>query len=188
MTSPEQTNISQAAEQMTFAADFNRNLDNKEKREAAKKLDALVGSTLERFQDQVNDWSYLKINKDKKECLSLLLYVPQEDGSYLSIRVDSELSTDNTRSREISVHEVRNDRGGEYHRYYIEDGQALRFDKDFSKPERTPRVFDKSTGVCIMRNLTLQEEKAMGINHQPVGVDEIDKLAELLESAVPDTH
>lgn len=188
MTSPEQTNISQAAEQITFAADFNRNLDDQEKRETATKLDDLVGSTLEKFQDQVNDWSHLKIHNDKKEYLSLLLRVPQEDGSYLSIGVESKLSTDGARSREIDVHEMRSNGGGEYHRYYIEDGQALRFDKDFSEPKKTPSVFDENTGLHMIRDLTLQEEKDMGINHQPVGVDEIDKLAELLESAVPGTY
>ena len=185
MASPEQTNISQAAEQMTFAADFNRNLDDQEKQEAAAKLDDLVGSTLKRYQDQVNDWSHLNINKDKKECLSLSLQVPQEDESYLSISVKSELSTDNTRSREIGVQEMRSNGGGEYHGYYIEDGQVLRFDKDFSKPKRAPSVFDKNTGASIIRDLTLQEEKDRGINHQPVGADEINKLAELLESAKP---
>ena len=41
MTSPEKTNTSQAAEQMTFAADFDHNLSDQEKREAAAKLDAL---------------------------------------------------------------------------------------------------------------------------------------------------
>lgn len=185
MTSPEQTNISQAAEQMTFAADFNRNLDDQEKQEAAAKLDDLVGSTLKRYQDQVNDWSRLNIDKDKKECLSLSLQAPQEDGSYLSISVKSELSTDNTRSREIGIQESKNPGGGKYHRYYIEGDQVLRFDNDFSKPERTQSVFDENTGRFIMRNLTLQEEKDRGINHQPVGVDEIHKLAELLESAEP---
>ena len=152
----------------------------------------MIKSTLEKFRDRVNDWSNLKINDDKKEYLSLFLQVPQEDGSYLSIHVKSESSTDNTRSREISVQEMRGIRGGEYHGYYIEDGQdgqdgqVLRFDDDPSKPKRTPAVFDKNTGLFMMRNLTLQEEKDRGINHQPVGVDEIDKLAELLKSAVPD--
>ena len=180
MTSPEKTNISQAAEQMTFAADFDHNLSDQEKLEAAKKLDDLVESTLEKFRDGVNDWSNLKINDDKKEYLSLFLQVPQEDGSYLSIRVKSELSTDNTRSREIGIQEMRGIRGGEYHRYYIEDGQdgqdgqVLRFDSDFSKSARTE--FERPS---------LQEEKDRGINHQPVGVNEIDKLAELLESAEP---
>lgn len=130
----------------------------------------------------MNDWSRLNIDKDKKGCLSLLLQAPQEDGSYLSISVKSELSTDNTRSREIGVQEMRSNGGGEYHGYYIEDGQVLRFDKDFSKPKRAPSVFDKNTGVSIIRDLTLQEEKDRGINHQPVGVEEINKLAELLES------
>ncbi len=185
MTSPEKTNTSQAAEQMTFTADFDHNLSDQEKREAAAKLDALVGSTLKRYQDQVNDWSHLNINKDKKECLSLSLQVPQEDGSYLYIGVESKLSTDGISSREINVQEMRSNGGGEYHGYYIEDGQVLRFDKDFSKPKRAPSVFDKNTGVSIIRDLTLQEEKDRGINHQPVGVDEINKLAELLESAEP---
>lgn len=162
MTSPEQTNISQAAEQMTFAADFNRNLSDQEKREAATKLDDLVGSTLEKFQDQVNDWSYFEANEDIDEVLSLPLEVPQEDRSSVDIVVKSTLSTDGIRSREIRVQEFKGIRGGKCHRYYIEGGQALRFDEDLSKSERTP-----------------------GINHQPVGVDEIDKLAELLESADP---
>lgn len=186
MTSPEKTNISKAAEQMTFAADFKRDLDDQEKQEAAKKLDDLVKSTLEKFRDQVNDWSHLKINKDKKEYLSLMLQVPQEDGSSVGIRVESTLSNDGIRSGEISVDDSRELGVGEYHRYYIEDGQVLRFDNDFSKPKRTPSVFDENTGGFIIRDLTLQEEKDRGINHQPVGVDEIDKLAALLESAVPD--
>lgn len=188
MTSPEQTNISQAAEQMTFAADFKCDLDDQEKQEAAKKLDDLVGSTLEKFQNQVHDWSHLDVNKNKDEYLSLSLRVPQEDGSYVSIGVESTLSTDGIRSREISVQEMRGIRGGEYHRYYIEDGQVLRFDDDPSKPKRTPVVFDENIRSYIIRGLTLQEEKDRGINHQPVGVNEINKLAELLESAVPDEY
>lgn len=188
MTSPEQTNVSQAAEQMTFAADFDHNLSDQEKREAAEKLDNLVESTLERFQDQVYDWSHLEVNEDMDEYLSLSLEVPQEDRSSVDIVVRSTLSTDGIRSREISVQEFRGIRGGKCHRYYIEDGQALRFDDDSSKPKRTPVVFDENIRSYIIRDLTLQEEKDRGINHQPVGVYEIGKLAELLESAVPDEY
>lgn len=193
MTSPEQTNISQAAEQMTFAADFNRNLDDQEKREAAEKLDDLVGSTLEKFPRHVKSWT--NINPEKIQDLSLLLSVPQEDGSSITVSVRSEFSVDNTRFREISVQEIRNDRGGEYHRYYIEDGQALRFDKDFSKPddlglpmELSVEAIKRSIDICKNQLENDRLEKEMGINRQPVGIDEIDKLAELLESAVPDTH
>lgn len=185
MISPEQANISQAAEQMQFAADFNRNLDDREKREAATKLDDLVGSTLEKFKDRVCRLTRPSVEENIDEYLSLLLRVSQEDGSYINIGVKSALSVDGTRSRKIYVWESRSNRGGEYHLYYIEGNQVLRFDKDFSKP-KTPQIVLDNNKPSAYRRLTVQEEEKMGVNRQPVGADEIDKLAELLESAEPD--
>ena len=169
MTSPEKTNISKAAEQMTFAADFDHNLSDKEKRKAAVKLDKLVESILEKFPDHVYDWSHLEANKDMDEDLSLFLQVPQEDRSSVDIVVRSTLSTDGIRSREISVAESRGIIDRKRHSYYIEGGQALRFDEDFSK----------------LDDLGFPMELSVDINRRPVGVDEIDKLAELLGSAEP---
>lgn len=186
MTSPEKTNISKAAEQMTFAADFDHNLSDQEKRKAAEKLNDLIKSTLKRFPDHVDDLSRpdtyesMDMSMDMDKYLSLLLQVPQEDGSSVTINIKST----GIGSGRISITEFRGYGVGECHRYSTEGGQVLRSDDDLSESERIG-LLPVLVSVLERKRTSLQEERDRGINYQPVGVDEIDKLAELLKSAVP---
>ena len=81
----------------------------------------------------------------------------------------------------------------ETHDYYIEDDQVLRYDDNIAERSRELKRVLRPEGIIIIRmvdrcNNEIENDKLeqqMGLNCQPVGVDEISKLAELLESAKP---
>ena len=184
--------LSQAAEQMQFAEDFDRSLGGAEKLEAAAKFDDVVESTLLQFADSVKTYDHDIVSPGRVES-RLLLTIPQEDRSSISASVESVLFDDGTEGREIHVQEVReNGYGRKFHRYYLKDGWVLRHDVDdmYEKGRCSPSMPSELSEQALRQLIDYSEnerknselERQFGLNDQPVGVDEINKLAELLES------
>ena len=191
MELPNNTRSSEAAKQMEFAEGFNPELTTEEKLRAAKEFDDLVQSTFLRFAGDVKTYDF---NHSMESMLDLEL--SQKDGSVVSICVRSESRDNGPKSRGISLE----GKGvGEYHWYYIEDDFVLRHDGNtsLSSMEEEDDDFDDEIDMSgdeaykyavearnEIENDKLEEQQ-MGLNRQPVGVDEINKLAKLLESAEP---
>ena len=196
MELPDNTHSSEAAKQMELVVEgFNPELPTEEKLQAAKEFDGLVQSTLLRFAGDAETHDHDIIFSDRIQS-EVSLEIPQKDGSAVSIGVYSGSLDNGSKSREITFVE----RGvGGYHRYYIEDDFVLRYDDNtpFSSMEEDDDKIDMSMmsddeiyecAVRAMRKTNnlienCKLEQQMGLNRQPVGVEEISKLAELLESA-----
>ena len=198
MELPDNTHSSEAAKQMELVVEgFNPELPTKEKMQATKEFDGLVLSTFLKFAGDAETHNHDIIFSDRIQS-EVSLEIPQEDGSVVSIGVYSGSLDNGSKSREITLVE----RGvGGYHRYYIEDDFVLRYDDNtpFSLMEEDDDEIDMSTmsgdeiyeyavrAMCKANNLieNCKLEQQMGLNRQPVGVEEISKLAKLLESAEP---
>ena len=188
---PNNTHSSEAAKRMEFAEGSDPELTTEEKIRAAKKFGDLVLSTFLRFAGDVKTYDF---NHSMESMLDLEL--SQKDGSVVSICVRSESRDNGPKSRGISLE----GKGvGEYHWYYIEDDFVLRHDGNtsLSSMEEEDDDFDDEIDMSgdeaykyavearnEIENDKLEEQQ-MGLNRQPVGVDEINKLAKLLESAEP---
>ena len=193
MELPNNTHSSEAAKQMEFAEGFNPELATGEKLWAAAKFNDLVQSTLLRFAGDAKTYDF---NHSMESMLDLEL--SQKDGSVVSICVRSESRDNGPKSRGISLE----GKGvGEYHWYYIEDDFVLRYDDNTSlssmeeEDDDDDEIYTSGDEVYKHAVKALLEarnkienyklEQQMGLNRQPVGVDEISKLAKLLESAEP---
>ena len=192
MELPNNTHNSEAAKQMGFAEGFNPELTTEEKIRAAAEFEGLVLSTFLRFAGDAKTYDF---NHSMESMLDLEL--SQKDGSVVSICVRSESRDNGPKSRGISLE----GKGvGEYHWYYIEDDFVLRYDDNtsLSSMEEEDDDFDDEIDMSgdevykhavkallearnKIENYKLEQQ--MGLNRQPVGVDEINKLAKLLESA-----
>ena len=194
MELPNNTRSSEAAKQMEFAEGFNSELTTKEKLQAAAEFDDLVQSTLLRFAGDAKTYDHTVLTDGIKSNISL--EIPQEDGSRVSVKVESALLDSGDEKRSISITEL--DEGSEEtHDYYIEDGQVLRYDNNLAerprelrgalRPEESISIEGIKRALDMCRNEVENDklEQQMGLNRQPVGVDEISKLAKLLESAEP---
>ena len=190
MELPNNTYSSEAAKQMEFAEGFNPELTTEEKIRAAVEFDDLVQSTLLRFAGDAKTYDHTVL-EDRVESI-IPLEIPQEDGSYVLVSVESALLDNGDKERSISIMEW--DEGSEEtHDYYIEDDQVLRYDDNIAERSRELKRVLRPEGIIIIRmvdrcNDEIENDKLeqqMGLNRQPVGVDEISKLAELLESAEP---
>ena len=190
MELPNNTRSSEAAKQMEFAEGFNPELTTEEKLRAAAEFDDLVWLTLLRFARDAKTYDHTESMDRVKS--QVLLEIPQKDGSCVLVSVESALLDNGDKERSISIMEW--DEGSEEtHDYYIEDDQVLRYDDDIAKRSRELKRVLRSEVIIIMRmvdrcNDEIENDKLeqqMGLNRQPVGVDEINKLAELLESAEP---
>ena len=191
MELPNNTHSSEAAKQMEFAAEgFNPELTTEEKLRAAKEFDDLVWLTLLRFAGDAKTYDHTE-SMDRVES-QVLLEIPQKDGSYILVSVESALLDNGDKERSISIMEW--DEGSkETHDYYIEDDQVLRYDDNIAKRSRELKRVLRSEVIIIMRmvdrcNDEIENDKLeqqMGLNRQPVGMEEISKLAKLLESAEP---
>ena len=196
MELPNNTNSSEAAEQMKLAGEFNPKLPTKEKLEAAAKFDDLVWSTLLRFAGDAKTYDHNAMDGSHSMESTLDLELSQKDGSVVSICVRSESRDNGSKSRGISLE----DKGtGEYHWYYIEDDFVLRYDdntslssmeEDDDDDDEIYMSGDEAYKHAVKALLEARNkienyklEQQMGLNRQPVGVDEISKLAKLLESA-----
>ena len=191
MELPNNTHSSEAAKQMEFAAEgFNPELTTEEKLRAAKEFDDLVQLTLLRFAGDAETYNHT-LSMDRVES-QVLLEIPQKDGSYILVSVESALLDNGDEERSISIMEW--DEGSkETHDYYIEDDQVLRYDDNLAERSRELKRVLRPEGIIIMRmvdrcNNEIENDKLeqqMGLNRQPVGVEEVHKLAKLLESAEP---
>ena len=125
-----------------------------------------------------------------------LLEIPQKDRS--SVLAEVESATLDNGDEERSVRIIELDGGDkERHHYYIEDDQVLRYDDNLAersrklmgemRPEENISIEGIKRALDMCRNEVENDklEQQMGLNRQPVGVDEISKLAKLLESAEP---
>ena len=192
MELPNNTHSSEAAKQMEFAEGFNPELATGEKLWAAAKFNDLVQSTLLRFAGDAKTYDHTVLTDGIKSNISL--EIPQEDGSRVSVKVESALLDSGDEKRFISIAES-DGRDKESYHYYIEDDQVLRYDfNTIEHLEKTKGMYAKGLSVeGLEHNIaTLKNEiendkleQQMGLNRQPVGVEEISKLAELLESAEP---
>ena len=171
MELPNNTYSSEAAKQMEFAEGFNPELATEEKIRAAVEFDDLVQSTLLSFAGDAKTYDHT-VFTDRVES-SILLEIPQEDGSRVLVSVESALLDSGDEKRFISIAES-DGRDKEMHHYYIEDGQVLRYDNNLAERPRELRGVEND-----------KLEQQMGLNRQPVGVEEVHKLAKLLESAEP---
>lgn len=195
MEMPDNTHSSEAAKQMELVVEgFNPELPTKEKLEAAAKFDDLVWSTLLRFAGDAKTYDLNAMDGSHSMESTLGLELSRKDGSVVSICVLSK-SRDGSKSRGISLE----DKGtGEYHWYYIEDDFVLRYDDNTSlssmeEEDDDDEIYmsgDEAYKHAVKALLEARNkienyklEQQMGLNRQPVGVDEISKLAELLESA-----
>ena len=191
MELPNNTHSSEAAKQMEFAAEgFNPELTTEEKLRAAKEFDDLVQLTLLRFAGDAETYNHT-LSMDRVES-QVLLEIPQKDGSYILVSVESALLDNGDKERSISIMEW--DEGSEEtHDYYIEDDQVLRYDDNIAERSRELKRILRPEDIIIIRmvdrcNDEIENDKLeqqMGLNRQPVGVEEISKLAKLLEYAEP---
>ena len=188
------THSSEAAKQMKFAEGFNPELATGEKLWAAAKFNDLVQSTLLRFAGDAKTYDHTVLKDGIKSRISL--EIPQEDGSRVSVRVESALLDSGDEKRFISITES-DGRDKETHHYYIEDDQVLRYDNNLAERSRKlegalrPEESISIEGIKRMIDEYKNEiendklEQQMGLNRQPVGVEEVHNLAKLLESAEP---
>ena len=193
MELPNNTYSSEAAKQMEFAEGFNLELTTEEKLRAAKEFDDLVWLTLLRFAGDAKTYDHTE-SMDRVK-LQVLLEIPQKDGSYVLVSVESALLDNGDKERSISIMEW-NEGSKETHDYYIEDDQVFRYDDNIAERSRESRRVLRSESISIegikrmideykneIENDKLEQQ--MGLNRQPVGVEEVHKLAKLLESAEP---
>ena len=195
MELPDNTHSSEAAKQMELVVEgFNPELPTEEKLQAAKEFDGLVQSTLLRFAGDAETYDHTVLEDGIKS--SILLEIPQEDGSCVLVEVES--ATFDGGGEERSVRIIESDGGDkERHHYYIEDDQVLRYDDNLAersrelrgalRPEESISIEGIKRALDMCRNEVENRklEQQMGLNSQPVGVEEINKLAKLLESAEP---
>ena len=194
MELPNNTRSSEAAKQMEFAEGFNPELTTEEKLRAAAEFDDLVWLTLLRFAGDAKTYDHTVLEDGIKS--SILLEIPQEDGSCVLVEVES--ATFDGGGEERSVRIIESDGGDkERHHYYIEDDQVLRYDDNLAersrelrgalRPEESISIEGIKRALDMCRNEVENRklEQQMGLNSQPVGVEEINKLAKLLESAEP---
>ena len=190
MELPNNTRSSEAAKQMEFAEGFNPELTTEEKLRAAAEFDDLVWLTLLRFARDAKTYDHTESMDRVKS--QVLLEIPQKDGSCVLVSVESALLDNGDKERSISIMEW--DEGSkETHDYYIEDDQVLRYDDNIAERSRELKRVLRPEGIIIMRmvdrcNNEIENDKLeqqMGLNRQPVGVEEVRKLAKLLESAEP---
>lgn len=133
MELPNNTHSSEAAKQMEFAEGFNPELATGEKLWAAAKFNDLVQSTLLRFAGDAKTYDHTVLTDGIKSNISL--EIPQEDGSRVSVEVESALLDSGDEKRFISITES-DGRDKETHHYYIEDDQVLRHDNNLAERSR----------------------------------------------------
>ena len=192
MELPNNTHSSEAAKQMEFAEGFNPELTTEEKLQAAAEFDDLVQSTLLRFAGDAKTYDHDIIFSDGIQS-KVSLEIPQKDRSCVFVSVKSALLDSGGKERSISITEEVDGRDKETHDYYIEDDQVLRYDGNVAERSRKlggvlrPESISiegirRALDVCRNEIENDKLEQQMGLNNQPVGVEEINKLAELLES------
>ena len=194
MELPNNTHSSEAAKQMEFAEGLNPELTTEEKLRAAVEFDDLVQLTLLRFAGDAKTYDHIVVPDGIKS--SVPLEIPQEDGSRVLVKVESATLDNGDEERSVRIIESAGGDKESYH-YYIEDDQVLRYDNNVAelsrelrgvlRPEESISIKGMKRALDMCRNEVenCKLEQQMGLNRQPVGVEEINKLAKLLESARP---
>lgn len=183
-------------------------LTDTERMEAAYRFSALVDDLLLRFAGDVRIYDHTVVPEGREA--SLTLVIPLEADGKISVIVESSSKDDGTGYKEVSL---GNYLGNYRHQYYMESyEEALRCDRKIDtanidtsgliwlpsgletsiiKASNTDTVtyetaIEKSlAGLADTRNESENQrlEGQLGVNHQPVGPDEIGRLAQLLEGA-----
>ena len=191
---PNNTHSSEAAKRMEFAEGSDPELTTEEKIRAAKKFGDLVLSTFLRFAGDAITYDHIVVPDGIKS--SVPLEIPQEDGSRVLVKVESATLDNGDEERSVRIIESAG-RDKESHHYYIEDDQVLRYDDNVAelsrelsgvlRPEESISIKGMKRALDMCRNEVenCKLEQQMGLSRQPVGVEEINKLAKLLESARP---
>lgn len=174
-----------------------------ERRQAARGFQELVDDTFLRHMSAAKSYDAGVVSPYSQS--NILLGVLQDDGSRLSISVQSNSTkeVDYAFPRELSIQEISPD--GYDHRYYryklARDGtEVTRLDvgdvsqKILADKTKRPDPKDYRAMIGFTENI-IEEltneienqklEKSLGLNDQPVGSDEIAKLTEILDSATP---
>ena len=163
----------------------------------------MVDDILLKFADKVTVYDHT-VQTDTRMA-TLLLKPKLDDGSALTISVNAYARDDGSAKKEISVQEIdQGHKGRKYHRYHADtEDQVLRFDRadmyehvqsrkdELITPLTSPAVAVAALEQKIaslhneMANAKLEQD--MGLNDQPVGADEIQQLADLIETATAES-
>lgn len=162
------------------------------------------------YADKVGVYDHTVFLDSKQAHLSL--NVPFDDSSSLSVGVGSLSKDSGVNKLDIILQEIGSDGyGHRLSRYHIEtgnneDGIVRRFDNDKINPsDKSLRFKSKSKyeseesedpatllkrseeRIARLKNEIQNDalEREMGLNDQPIGVDELGKLTDLLTQAVP---
>lgn len=149
--------------------DTTQGIDEERQLEPAVRFNQVIQSTLYRFSDYVNRDK----KPDRSESFSskLDLTIPQEGKPPLSVHIESTIFADKKTKRQISVQEWREDGiTAAFKRYRQKGDDVLQCDVD-----------DMSKRASLLSGS--ESEISEQVIDQSVGIDEINKLAELLESA-----
>ena len=167
-----------------------RELADSEKLEAARKLSALVDGLLLQFADAVEIDDYVDMR-----VAVLRLAIPLENDKRVSASVESYLYNDRSMRKQIFLVNASHHTTHQYHMEHHDE--VLRYDQDTSIPgelavilariyaletidgEELTKIMDGMNNISNNKKL----ERQLGVNDQPIGPDEIDKLARLLGSA-----
>lgn len=170
-------------------------LSSKEKLEAALKFKSLLDDTFLRFADKV------KVSKDELNGTTeshLNLNIHMTDGTRLDATLVSRSKGLSSESAYVAIQEIVEGTGGKTHRYHTENGQDVRrFDREAHLPSSLPSIDFRGDPVLVRQQLEAQIEdmnnlfenrrleKAMGLNDQPVGINEVIALDQILLDAEP---
>lgn len=153
-------------------------------------MSALVDDLLLKFADhtKIDDHTDMKV-------AVLQLKIPLDDNEKISISVESH-SYDGGSMRKLIF--LTDNKSYTKHRYHMESrDEVLRYDQDASEPGEIDLILadihnsdtiDENALKSFMARTenasrNQQLEKQLGVNDQPIGPDEIDKLTQLLEGA-----
>lgn len=185
-------------------------LDGAEREQVAAEFQDLANGLFLQYADKVKVYDHTVYLDSKQAHLSL--NVPFDDSSSLSVGVHS-LSKDSGMDKlDITLQEIGSDGyGHRFSRYHIETGnnedeivrrydnnnvdlsdKSLQFksqsEYESEESEDPATLLERSEKYIVHLKNEIQNdalEREMGLNDQPIGVDELGKLTDLLTQAVP---
>lgn len=167
-------------------------LTDAEKMEAAYKLSALVDDLLLRFADYVDVDEFTYLDGHSVRCASLVLKISLGDGEDLSIAVESHSYDKKDKidlgENIVSHKHVNLNCRDETHLYHMKNlSEVLRYDSNSDRNvgmvNDTVSSFEDVLAIVDNARENMDLERELGVNDQPVGPGEIDKLTQLLEGA-----
>ena len=169
-----------------------KSLTDAEKMEAAYKMSALVDDLLLRFAGDVDVDEFTRLDGHSVRYASLVLKISLGDGEDLSIVVKSYsyYKEDEIDLGEniVSHKRVNLNCRGETHLYHMKNlSEVLRYDSNSDRNvgmvNDTVSSFEDVLAIVDNARKNMDLERELGVNDQPVGSYEIDKLTQLLEGA-----